>query len=122
MAPVHSNIDVHRCFEMWCELWGYAKKACDVEQNIVVGKLKFNPYSALLVTSYCAEKIVSVHLRVGSASAERVGQEEVGGVTRRVTCTWWLLGLAMKEPLLGPGRPPLTLIAWTGLQNTTLTM
>ena len=116
MAPVHSNIDVHRCFEMWCKLWGYAM--C-VEQNIVVGKLKFNPYSALLVTSYCAEKIVSVHLRVGSASAERVGQEEVGGVTTR-TC--WLLGLAVKEPLLGLGRPPLTLIAWTGLQNTTLTM
>ena len=30
---------------------------------------------------------------MGSASAERVGQEEVGGVTRRVT--WWLLGLAV---------------------------
>ena len=23
-----------------------------------------------------------------------------------VTCTWWLLGLAMKEPWLGLGRPP----------------
>ena len=89
-----------------------------MEQNIVVGKLKFNPYS-VLVTSYCAKKIVSVHLRVGSASAERVGQEEVCGVTTR---TWWLLGLAVKEPLLGPGGPPLTLIAWTGLQNTTLTL
>ena len=33
-------------------------------------KVEINIYSALLVTS---------HLRVGSASAERVGQEEVGG-------------------------------------------
>ena len=47
----------------------------------------------------------------GSASAERVGQGEVGqgevgegevgegevgGVTGRVLCTWWLLGLALK--------------------------
>ena len=32
-----------------------------------------------------------------------VGQGEVGGVTRRVTCTWWLLGLAVKVPWLGPG-------------------
>ena len=30
-----------------------------------------------------------------SASAERVGQGEVGGITRRVTCTWWLVGLAV---------------------------
>ena len=27
-----------------------------------------------------------------SASAEKVGQGAVGGVTHRVTCTWWLLG------------------------------
>ena len=34
-----------------------------------------------------------------------VGQGEVGGVTCRVTCTWWLLGLAVKAPWLGPGGP-----------------
>ena len=50
-------------------------------------------------TAHCAEKIVSARLRAGSASAERVGQGEVGqgevgGVTGRVLCTWWLLGLA----------------------------
>ena len=32
-------------------------------------------------TAHCTEKIVSVHLRAGSVSAERVGQGEVGGVT-----------------------------------------
>ena len=59
----------------------------------------------------CAEKMVSVHLRAGSVSAERVGQREVGGVTRRVTYTWWLLGLAVKGPWLGLGGPPLALTA-----------
>ena len=31
-------------------------------------------------TAQCTEKIVSAHLHVGSASAESVGQGEVGGV------------------------------------------
>ena len=54
-----------------------------------------------------------------TASAERVGKGEVGGVNHRVTCTWWLLGLALKGPWLGPGGAPPALTAWTGLQNTT---
>ena len=57
----------------------------------------------------------------GSVSTERVGQGEVDGITCRVTCTWWLLGLAIKVPWLGPGGPILALAAWTGLENTTLT-
>ena len=73
-------------------------------------------------TAHCAEKIVSARLRAGSASAERVGQGEVGGVTGRVLCTWWLLGLALKRPWLVPGGPPHALTAWTGLENTTLTL
>ena len=47
-------------------------------------------------TVHCAEKIVSAHLCTDSALAERVGQGKVGGVTRRVTCAWWLLGLVVK--------------------------
>ena len=52
----------------------------------------------------------------GSASVERVGQGEVGqgevgGVIHRVTCTWWLLGLAVKVPWLGPGGPTPALAA-----------
>ena len=50
-----------------------------------------------------------------SASAERVGQGEVGGVT----CKWWL---AVKAPWLGLGGLILALAAWTGLVNTTLTL
>ena len=81
-------------------------------------KEKIKPYGALLVT----EKIVSAHWRTGSASAERVGQEEVGGVTCRVTRTWWLLGLALIGPWLESGGPFLALTAWTGLESTTLTL
>ena len=54
---------------------------------------------------HCAEKIVSVHLHAGSASAERVGQGEVGGVTRRVLCTWQLLDLVVRGSWLAPGGP-----------------
>ena len=54
---------------------------------------------------------------MGWGSAERVGQGEMGGVTHMVTCTWWLLGLAVKI-MLGP----LALTAWTGLENTTLAL
>ena len=87
----------------------------------------FNPLNPIVHfwlhhTAHCAQKIVSARLRAGSASAERVGQGEVGGVTGRVLCTWWLLGLALKRPWLVPGGPPHTLTAWTGLENTTVHM
>ena len=29
-----------------------------------------------------------------------MGQGEIGGVTVRVLCTWWLLGLALKRPCM----------------------
>ena len=46
----------------------------------------------------------------------------MGGVTCRLLCTWWLLGLALKRPWLAPGGPPPALTAWTVLENTTLTL
>ena len=46
-----------------------------------------------------------------------MGQGEVGGVTRRVTCTWWLLGLAVKAPWLGPGGPMHMVAARLGCQS-----
>ena len=76
-------------------------------------------------TEHCAEKIVSARLHASFVSAERVGQGEVDGVTHRVLYTWWLLGLALKRPWLVPGRPPPPPpppTAWTGLENTTLTL
>ena len=73
-------------------------------------------------TVHCTEKTVSTRLRVGSASAEMMGQGDVGGVNCRVTCTWWLLGFALKKSWLGLGGPPIALTAWRGLQNTTLTL
>ena len=52
-----------------------------------------------------------------------MGQGEVGGVTHRVLCTWWLLGLALKRPSLVLGGAPPALTAWTDrLRNTTLTL
>ena len=81
----------------------------------VVISYPFKHCSALLVTSHCAlrrkYKIVSAHWHAGSAPAERVGQKEIDGVTRRVLCTWWLLGLAVEGPWLGLGGPILTLTA-----------
>ena len=71
---------------------------------------------------HCAEKMVSAHLRAGSASAERVGQGEVGGVTRRVTYTCWLLWLSVEMPWLALGGPILALFAQIGLENTALTL
>ena len=35
---------------------------------------------------------------------------------------WWLLGLAVKAPWLGPGGPTLAMAAWTDLENDTLTL
>ena len=35
-------------------------------------------------------------------------------------CTWWLLGLAVKVPWLGPCGSILALAAWTDFENTTL--
>ena len=46
---------------------------------------------------------------MGFVSAERVGQGKVGGITRRVLCSWQLLGLAVKGPWLAPGGTTLTL-------------
>ena len=88
--------------------------------------LSFNPLNPIVHfwlhhTAHCAEKIVSARLRAGSASAERVGQGEVGGVTGRVLCTWWLLGLALKRPWLVLGGPPHALTAWTGYVACTYT-
>ena len=40
----------------------------------------------------------------------------------RVLCTWWQLGLALKRPWLVPAGPPHALTAWTGFENTTLTL
>ena len=40
----------------------------------------------------------------------------MGGVTLRVTCTWQLLGLAVKLPWLAPGGPILAPATWTCLE------
>jgi len=63
-------------------------------------------HSWLNHTVHCAEK----------------GQGEVGGVTHRATCTWWLLGLAVKGPcMVGTGWATSRPDCMDRLENTTLT-
>ena len=59
-------------------------------------------------------QIVNACWCTSCASAKRVGQGEVGVVICRVTCTWWLLWLAVKGPWFGQDGPILTLAAWIG--------
>ena len=68
-------------------------------------------YFSTLLTLGFTFQIISVCWRPGSASAEKVGQVEMGGITRRVLCTRQLLGLAVKGPWLAPGGPIRTLAA-----------
>ena len=49
-------------------------------------------------TVHCVEKTVSARLRAGSASAERVGQGEVGGVTRMLAAS-----LGFEMAMVGTG-------------------
>ena len=42
---------------------------------------------------------------IGSASAERAGQGEVGGCTRRVQTAWPCLGSAVERSWSAPGGP-----------------
>ena len=75
-------------------------------------------------TAHCTEKIVSAHLHAGSVSAERVGQGEVGGVTGRVQGAVHMVAarLGFQKAVVGTGWATSALTAWTGLENTTLTL
>ena len=57
---------------------------------------------------HCTEKIVTGRMRADSASAERVVQGEVGGVTCIVLCTWQPLGLTVNGSWLALDGPILT--------------
>ena len=56
-------------------------------------------------TVHCTEKIVTGRMHADSASAERVIQGEVGGVTWIVLCTWQPLGLTVKGSWLALDGP-----------------
>ena len=53
-------------------------------------------------TAHCAEKIVSVRC-MGCASAERVGQGEVGGVIQRVMLHMVAARLCFERAMVGTG-------------------
>ena len=60
-----------------------------------------------MITSYCALHRKECRFYVSIKG----GKGGVGGVTRRVLCTWQLLGLGVKGPWLALGRPIVTLAA-----------
>ena len=56
-------------------------------------------------------------LQLGSASAERVGQREMGGFTCRVTKAWLYLSSAVEKALVGTGKAISLLLCMNGLGN-----
>ena len=52
---------------------------------------------SIISMSHPCPSLLQLCLYTSSVSAERVGQGEMGGITCRVTCTCWLLGLALKD-------------------------
>ena len=77
-----------------------------------------------MVTSHCAlcRKDSLCTLVHGFCVSRKGGTGGGGWGHCRLTCTWWLLGLALKGPWLVLGGLLPTLTAWTGLENTTLTL
>ena len=59
---------------------------------------------------------------MGSVSAERVGQGEMSGVTRRVVSLAEWCHSQGGVHMVAAGGPPLALTAWTGLENPTATL
>ena len=80
-----------------------SNKLCRVKQGKNKGPTRLFSL-ALLVTSYCTLR-------------EQKGWDRV---ISKVTYTWWLLDFAVKTPWLGQGGPILVLVAWTGLENTSI--
>ena len=52
----------------------------------------------------------------------RYTEKMVSAHAHKVTCTWWLLWLAVEMPWLALGGPILALVTQIDLENTTLTL
>ena len=105
--------------EKWC-VEGMCMLKVFLSEKIL-GLKGYNPLNPIVHfwlhhMAHCTETIVSAFWCVGSvlAETERVGQREVGGVTCRMLCTWWPLGLTVKGSWLAPGGPPLAMTTWIG--------
>ena len=116
ITKISAAVSIHN-YEAYCISWfcflEYAEHSHPVKQNSWTLILACNSYFPLAsVQTYWIRTTCRVCMpHAGSASAERVGQGEVGWVTRRVTCTWWLLGLAVKVPWLWPGGPIIAMLS-----------
>ena len=59
---------------------------------------------------------------IGSATAERAGQGEVGGCTRRVQTEWPCLGSAVERSWSALGGPFPSILASMGLESSSLAL
>ena len=63
--------------------------------------------------------MVFVHWHVGSTSAERVGQEEVGGITPLAAVHMVAAKLGCQKAMVGTGWSTSCSVCMEGLENTT---
>ena len=59
---------------------------------------------------------------IGSATAERAGQGEVGGCTRRVQTAWPCLGSAVERSWSALGGPFPSVLAYMGSESSRLAL
>ena len=70
----------------------------------------------------CMLSVGAIHLKIGSALAERVGQGEVGGCTPLADGAWRQLQLPVEKRWSMPGGPFVCFLAQTGLENAPFTL
>ena len=117
LLPFHSTFAVGCSFQEYFEKY-WRQILCSISKARGLSPLSW----CRRHTVQCTVTLVSSRLCAGPASAERVGQGEVGGGTRRVTCTWWMLWLSVEMPWLALSGPILALFAQIGLENTALNL
>ena len=61
-------------------------------------------------------------LKIGSALAERVGQEKVGGCTALADSAWWLLQLAIERAWSALDGPFFCFLVQMSIENSPFTL
>ena len=73
----------------------------------------------IIIENYLLAQFV---MKIGSAPAERVGQEEVGGCTTLGNSEWWLLQLVIEKALSALDGPFFSLLVSTNIENGPFTL
>ena len=92
--------------------------------DLRISLIPIKPYNALLATSQCilCRKNSVRTLAPGFGISRKGGTGESGWGHAQAAVHMVAARLNYKRSWLGPGGPPLTLTAWAGLENTTLTL